>query len=107
MPKPRTRPDRPLTAAEKQAAYRKRQAAARQAAIVSGAPNAPAIATMPGTARWNALIEQARTALTTAAEEMQTYYDERSETWQEGERADALIERIDLLQEIAEQLESA
>ena len=105
MPKARIHPERTLTPAEKMQRYRQRQAEARQAALLAGAPAAPAIATMPGNARWNAIIDQARSALAAVVEEMQSYYDDRSEEWQEGERAEALQERIDALEEVIETLQ--
>jgi hypothetical protein len=47
------------TNTQRQQAYRQRQREARAAALVTGAPPAPAIPTMPGTARWTAMHEQA------------------------------------------------
>ena len=58
--------------------------------------------TIPGHTRWNAMIRTAYTLLTNAAEEMQDYYDDRSEEWQEGEKAEALIEKMEQIQEAAE-----
>lgn len=82
------------TNTERQRAYRQRQREARSAALVAGAPAAPAIPTMPGTARWKVLHEQARAALETIAQEMEAYRDERSEQWQESDRADEFEEKL-------------
>jgi hypothetical protein len=91
----------PRTNAERQAAWRRRQGAARASErAAKGLPGAPVLATMPGTARWQALIEQARAALETARDEMQAYFDDRSETWQDGERGEAMQERLDALDAI-------
>ena len=60
-------------------------------------PPAPAIPTMPGERRWAALAAQAQSDLETVQREMQDYYDERSEAWQEGEKGDDFQERLDRL----------
>ena len=94
MPTPRKH----TSAAERQAAYRARMADALATLSLSkGLPGRALIPTMPSTQRWDALIQQACSALQTAQQEMQAYYDERSELWQESERAEALQERIDQL----------
>src|SRR5579863_460722 len=48
-------------------------------------------ATMPGHARWTAMIAQAQTLLSQASDEMQSYHDDRSEQWQDGPRAEVLL----------------
>ena len=99
MPTPRQY----TTNAERQKAYRERQQQARKAELQrKGLPPSPAVATMPGTRRWNALIEQARTPLDTCREEMQTYFDDRSEQWQESDKAQEMQERIDTLSELVD-----
>src|SRR5215831_18492617 len=85
--------------AAKQRAYRVRQAQARHAEQqAKGLPAAPPLPTLPSRARWQALLTQARLALETARDEMQAYYEDRSETWQQGERAATLAEQIDQLE---------
>jgi hypothetical protein len=102
MPTPR----RYRTAAERQAAWRARQAEARNRERAErGLPAAPSVPTMPSTARWNALLAMAKAALDAARNEMQEYYDDRSETWQAGERGEAMQERIDALDTILADLE--
>jgi hypothetical protein len=54
----------------------------------------------PGERRWKALTEQARAALQTAYEEMQDYFDQRSETGQEGTKGLAFQNRLEALEEI-------
>lgn len=91
--------------ADRQKAYRERQQKAREAELqAKGLPAAPAIPTMPGTARWNALLEQALRAIETCSEEMQTYYDDRSEQWQESDKGQEFQERIEQIAEEAENL---
>jgi hypothetical protein len=60
---------------------------------------------MPGNARWKAMIEQAHTLLSEAAAEMPTYHDDRSEPWQESEKAVALLRKLEPLQETVAQLQ--
>jgi hypothetical protein len=62
--------------------------------------------TLPGRARWQALHTQARLALETARDEMHAYYEDRSETWQQGERAATLAEQIDQLAVVLNELEA-
>jgi hypothetical protein len=103
MPTPRQYTDR----AEKQAAYRKRQADARRAEQeAKGLPALPSVPTLPGEKRWQAMQEQARTLLQMMADEMQAYYDERSEKWQESDKDDAMQERMDALQSIVTDLDT-
>jgi hypothetical protein len=104
MPQPRQHAD----AAAKQRAYRARQAQARHDEMqAKGLPLAPPLPTLPSRTRWQALLAQARLSLETARDEMQTYFDERSETWQQGERAAALQDHIDSLGQALDELEGA
>lgn len=104
MPQPRKYENR----AAQQAAYRKRQTLAQQQMLSQkGLPPLPTLPTIPGQARWRAMIGQAQTLLCQAAEEMQSYHDERSEPWQESAKAEALLARMEYLQEAIAQLEAA
>jgi len=102
MPQPR----KYVSRAAQQAEYRKRQAAERRRLLESkGLPVLPAISTIPGHARWNAMILYAQTLLTDAADEMQEYHDDRSEEWQDSDKAEAMLERVELIQEAAERIQ--
>jgi hypothetical protein len=95
MPQPREH----ASGAARQAAYRKRCDRARKLVLASkGLPQLPAISTMPGWPRWNASLNTARELVERTVEEMQEYFDERSEEWQEGEKASDFQERIDEVQ---------
>jgi hypothetical protein len=85
--------------AAKQRAYRARQAQARHTEhLAKGLPPAPPLPTLPSQARWQALVARARLYLETARDEMQNYYDDRSATWQESERAADFLEQIESLE---------
>lgn len=89
------------TNAARQRAYRQRRKAARAAEqAAKGMPPLPAIATLPGSIRWQALIEHAEALLQTAATEMESYYDHRTDAWQESERGEAFLGRVEALQEV-------
>lgn len=85
--------------AERQAAYRRRQAEARKAPPGPGLPVLPPIATRPGPARWGALTRQAARLLQVVEEEMDAYYEQRSEAWQDSERGESFRERLEAVQE--------
>jgi hypothetical protein len=84
------------SSAGRQAAYRKRCERARRIEMAAkGLPALPAIPTIPGWPRWSASIEAARVLVERIVDEMQEYFDERSEEWQEGDKAEAYQEKID------------
>ena len=103
MPQPRQYPD----TAAKQRAYRARQAQARRdEQQAKGLPPAAPIPTLPSRARWHALLGPGPTALETARDEIQAYHDDRSDAWQEGERAAALQEHLDALTQLLDDLDA-
>jgi len=96
MPTPRKHPSN----AQRQSAYRERQRATRIAGLrAKNLPPAAPIPTMPSNARWSALTRMAQDLLKAARKEMESYRDERSEAWQESQRAEALQETIDRIDE--------
>jgi hypothetical protein len=102
MPQPRKYANR----ADQQAAYRQRRTVSDQERLAQkGLPPLPAIPTMPGHARWNAMIAQAHLLLSAAVVEMQDYHDDRSQEWQDGSKADDLLAKLERLQETADQLQ--
>ncbi len=88
-------------AAERQAAYRRRRAARGEDARLEWVPTARPVTSSPGQRRWNAMTAGALSLLETTITEMETYYEERSERWQEGERGEAFSEMVESLSEIA------
>ncbi len=102
MPQPR----KYATRADQQAAYRQRRIASEQALLSQkGLPALPAIPTLPGKARWSAMIAQAHSLLVEAVVEMQSYHDARSAEWQESAKAEELLAKVEQLQETLEQLQ--
>ena len=96
MPTPRRYAD----PAQRQAAYRRRLAEARQQQWKARqVPPPPPIPTMPGRRRWEAMTQHVAQLLQTVQHEMQTYYDLRSEAWQTSERGEAFLERLQALEE--------
>jgi hypothetical protein len=93
--------------AQRQAAYRLRcQQARRQQLQERGLPDVPAISTMPGTVRWNRAVANAHVLLSLVEQEMQAYYDDRSDAWLETDRASDFQERIDAVTQARESLEN-
>ncbi len=96
MPTPR----RYANHAERQAAYRQRVAQAREQELqAKGMPPLPRLPTLPGNRRWATMAGQALRLLQTIEGEMQEYFEQRSERWQESERGEDLAERLHALQE--------
>jgi len=93
--------------AQRQAAYRKRIAEAwKEPAAPGKLPRVPPIPTIPGQRRWKVLTQQALRALNTVKEEMENYYDLRSETWQTSERGEAFADNLQALEQAADALEN-
>jgi hypothetical protein len=92
-------PKKHASAAARQAAYRSRRDQDRLAQLsVKGLPALPAIPAMPGWSRWKASFVAAQALLTVTLSEMQEYFDERSEIWQESDRGEQHQERITLVE---------
>ena len=93
--------------AARQQRFRKRQALTRQSEqAAKGLPALPAIPSLPGHARWRGMISQAQMLLSTASEEMASYFEDRSEAWQDSAQAEELLAKVELLQEAMAQLQS-
>ena len=99
MPTPR----RYATAAQRQAAYRRRRTQtprpAETAPLLAAVPRLP---TAPGWRRWAVLTRSARELLQAVQEEMQGYYDARTEAWQSSERGEVFSARLEEVTEAAE-----
>ena len=94
--------------AERQRRYRERQAAARAEELqAKGMPATRPIPSMPSKERWQALLDAARANLATAQAEMQSYFEDRSEEWQESEKGEAFQERLTQIDTALDALEAA
>jgi hypothetical protein len=102
MPAPR-KYENPVS---KHAAYRKRQAEARRLELSrKGLPALPVIPTMPGNSRWTKMLEEAGILFRTVLDERETYHDERSEAWQESDKAEVFVETTEAIRAIVEGIE--
>ncbi len=72
-----------------------------------GLPATPSIPTIPADRRWDAILLKALATMEMAKEEMDGYYNDRSQTWQDGERVEALQARMEALVEIVNNLNDA
>lgn len=96
-----------LSGKDRQAAYRARLAAARRQELTDrGLPPLPPLAVMPGRARWNAAVRRSLQLLAMVRDEMEDYYEERSEAWQQSERGGAHEDRMDGLDALITDLEA-
>jgi hypothetical protein len=92
--------------AVRQERFRQRQQAARlQEQKAKGLPPMPAITTLPGHARWRAALVSARLLVAQVNDEMAAYYEERSESWQEGEAGVEFVERQEAVEAVMSALE--
>ena len=82
--------------AARQKAFRERKAQAiKEQLAAKQFPAAAPIPTMPSMARWKALHSNAQAALQAMHDEMQAYYDERSEQWQESDKGQHFQDLLD------------
>jgi hypothetical protein len=54
---------------------------------------------MPSMSRWTTALAHAYDLLNSTQGEMQAYFDERSDTWQESEKGEEFQRKIDSVQE--------
>lgn len=94
--------------ADRQRAYRERTAQARAAQLSERSlPALPAIPTMDGEVRWRVAMTHALSNLKTVHIEMKDYYDHRSQQWQQSEREEEFLERIEALDTLIEDMENS
>jgi len=91
--------------AERQDAYRQRCRKAQESLhAAKGLPPLPQVATIPGWGRWNRVLNQAEQTLRTVHDEMQAYYEDRSDEWKDSERAETFAERMESVEELVDHI---
>ncbi len=92
--------------AARQQRFRERQAQARRAEqAAKGLPALPAITSMPGQVRWRSALASAHLLIAQVQDEMASYYEERSETWQESDAGEAFVARQEGVEAVLSQLD--
>ena len=100
-------PKQHSTDAARQKAYRARvKQLHSQERNEKGLPPGSPIGSMPSLRRWQGLIELSHSSLCCVLDEMQSYYDDRSESWQENDRGEAFKERLELIETIVDEMSS-
>jgi hypothetical protein len=91
----------------RQQRFRERQQQVRRAEqAAKGLPPLPSIASMPGSVRWRAALQAAQALVGQVEAEMDAYYADRSESWQEGEAGTQFLQRQEAVAEVLSQLEA-
>ena len=93
MPQPRKHSSH----AERQAAYRERQSQALADCLQPGKslPPLPVVSTIPGTTRWRQALAAVEQQMRAVEAGMESYYDDRSERWQESDRGEEFEQRLE------------
>ena len=91
------------TDAQRQAAYRRRRRDMVDGLMSArGLPSLPAVSTIPGWPRWKEAMRRIAAQLEVIEREMTDYYEERSERWQESDRAETFDDNLNVLLTILE-----
>ena len=98
MPTPRKHANN----AERQAAYRSRRSLRSQSQLITQIPASEGsqVSSKPSYRQWRAKIVEARSLIESIKEQMELYYDERSEQWQQSEQGEKHSETMELIEEI-------
>ena len=101
MPEPRKH----ASDAARQAAFRRRRDQTIKALQhAKGLMPLPAIATIPGWSRWRQVLGLVEQALREVHDQMQTYYDDRSEDWQDSDKAQEFNDTMDAVEELVDKV---
>lgn len=99
-------PKKHVNAAARQAAYLKRKEDAHRIELQKKRlPALPLVPNFPGAARWKKMLAEAAALLSMVVEEREAYFDDRSEEWQESDKADTFQERTDGVTDILTNLD--
>ena len=89
------------TNAQRQAAYRRRRRDMIDDILsMRGLPPLPAVSTIPGWSRWKEAMARIVAQMEVIENEMSEYYDERTERWQESNKAETFYNNRELLRAI-------
>ena len=93
-------------AALRQQRFRERQALSRSSEqTAKGLPALPSIPSIAGHARWNQALSAAHLLVEQVSQEMQSYGESRSLSWQDGERGEIFSQRQEEVESVLNQLE--
>jgi hypothetical protein len=93
--------------AERQSAYRRRRSSQLEGKLMPQISGTGVSRVSPASSyhRWHTMIRQSRSLLECVNEEMESYYHDRSELWQESERGDTFIETMELIEAVISLME--
>jgi len=91
------------TAAARQKAYRDRRREINRFRADVGFGPVPPVRTAPNFKRWRQLSETITAAAQAIADELTSYYDERSEGWRDSSRGYHLAAQLELVESIRDQ----
>jgi hypothetical protein len=100
-----TQKQREQTALRQQRFRERQEQARREEQRAKGLPALPGIPTLPGHARWRAALVAAQALVEQVAEEMDSYSEERSDTWHDSEAGALFAERQEAIAEVLSRLE--
>ncbi|WP_309723368.1 hypothetical protein [Armatimonas sp.] len=93
-------------AALRQQRFRERQALSRSSEqAAKGLPALPSIPSIAGHARWNQALSAAHLLVEQVNQEMQSYGESRSLSWQDSERGEMFSQRQEEVESVLNQLE--
>ena len=100
-----TEKQRAQTAARQERFRQRKEEARLREQQQRGLPRMPAISTMPGQARWRTALQSAHALIAQVDDEMAAYFEQRSESWQEGEAGVDFAERQEAVEAVMNALE--
>jgi hypothetical protein len=92
------------SSAARQAAYRRRQRERIGLQDSKRVARETSVPSLPGRKRWKVMVGQALTLVEVVHREMESYYLQKSETWQESESGEAFLDLMESIQEAGDVL---
>nr|ACX33970.1 hypothetical protein [uncultured bacterium RM44] len=95
--------DQQRSNAQRQAAYRQRRRdKIEEILAMRGLPALPAISNIPGWPRWKEGMTRIAAQMEVIETEMTDYFDDRTERWQEGDKAETFDQNLNILRILIE-----